>query len=89
MGMGMEEMTAYEFYVKDTVKEKKLIGILPERRKNPERITEDSIMNWAKLTFGSVFAQKDIYFERVTLRQNGDGIYYTKEWSLTAKAVAF
>jgi len=34
-------MTAYEFYWLDPVKGYQLIGTLPERRKNPSRITND------------------------------------------------
>lgn len=32
-------MEAYEFYWLDPIKGDKLLGVLPERRKNPERIT--------------------------------------------------
>jgi hypothetical protein len=39
-------MVAYEFYWRDEKGKEHLIGILPERRKNPERITEESIFNW-------------------------------------------
>ena len=33
-------MVAYEFYVHDEMEELDLIGILPERRKDPLRITQ-------------------------------------------------
>jgi len=42
-------MIAYEFYQRVLYGEDRLIGVLPERRKDPERITQNSIMNWAKL----------------------------------------
>ena len=39
-------MIAYELYWREKGGDKHLIGILPERRKNSERITEKSILNW-------------------------------------------
>ena len=39
-------MVAYEFYWLDPKGGFQIIGVLPERRKNPERITQQSIMNW-------------------------------------------
>jgi hypothetical protein len=45
-------MTAYEFYCRDA-KGANLIGILPERRKNPERINHESIMNWIRIVLGN------------------------------------
>ena len=36
-------MTAYEFYWKDREGREHFLGTLPERRKNPDRITEESI----------------------------------------------
>jgi hypothetical protein len=33
-------MVAYEFYWRDPIKGYQLVGVLPERRKNPARITQ-------------------------------------------------
>jgi len=41
-------MVAYEFYWRNGNGKEYLIGILPERRKDPQRITKESILNWAK-----------------------------------------
>ncbi|HSB03923.1 MAG TPA: hypothetical protein VLK23_01930 [Thermodesulfobacteriota bacterium] len=41
-------MVAYEFYWRNGNGKEYLIGILPERRKNPERISRDSILNWVR-----------------------------------------
>ena len=41
-------MVAYEFYRFDKLKGRDLIAILPERRRTPERITEESVMKWVK-----------------------------------------
>jgi hypothetical protein len=44
-------MIAYEFYHRtpNWVDEDRFIGSLPERRKSPQRITRQSILNLAKL----------------------------------------
>ncbi len=41
-------MIAYEVYLRDTVKGKELVGILPERRNDPARITQESVLHWAE-----------------------------------------
>lgn len=41
-------MGAYEFYWRDPIKGYQFIGTLQERRKNPLRITQESVMNWGK-----------------------------------------
>ena len=42
-------MVAYELYWLNPTGEYQIIGVLPERRKNPMRITKDSVMNWGKM----------------------------------------
>jgi hypothetical protein len=39
-----------------------LIAVLPERRRNPERITDDSILNWAREVIGKGCHEQSIYF---------------------------
>jgi hypothetical protein len=60
-------MQAYEFYRLDPEKGSKIIGVLPERRKNPERITHKSIMNWGDEICGNEIDTKDIFFIQVTI----------------------
>jgi hypothetical protein len=60
-------MMAYEFYCRDEMGKGHLIGILPERRKNPERITEESILNWAWNIIGDHSGNNNIYFLRVEM----------------------
>jgi hypothetical protein len=61
-------MVAYEFYWHDVIKGRdNLIGILPERRKNSERITEESIMNWVKKVIGDEEDVRHILAIRVTI----------------------
>ena len=60
-------MVAYEFYWLDPVKGYELVGILPERRENPARITQKSVMNWAENVIANKLSTKDIYFIQVTI----------------------
>lgn len=66
-------MIAYEFYWRDAIKGDELIGILPERRKDPRRITQDSIMNWGRKILGENVVADDIFFIKVTIdKDTGD-----------------
>jgi hypothetical protein len=58
-------MLAYEFYWLDESESAHFVGILPERRKKTERITQESILNWGKMVIGDISDVKDIYFVRV------------------------
>jgi hypothetical protein len=58
-------MLAYEFYWFDETERVHFIGILPERRKKPERITQESILNWGWKVIGDNSDVKDIYFVKV------------------------
>ena len=60
-------MMVYEFYWRDETGGEHLIGILPERRKNPERITEDSILSWGWKVIGDHPDVNNVYFIRVEL----------------------
>lgn len=59
-------MTAYEFYCSDPAKEYELLGILPERRKDPRRRTDASVMNWGKM-FSSNARKKSIFYKKVMI----------------------
>jgi len=58
-------MTAYEFYYRDEKGREHFIGILPERRKDPRRITKESVLNWGWKVIGDSSDVKDIYFVSV------------------------
>jgi hypothetical protein len=62
---GEEKMVAYEFYWCDETEKEHFIGILPERRKNPERISDESIINWVRKILGDEGDLKNIYFVKV------------------------
>ncbi len=57
-------MVAYEFYRREIGDGDKLIGILPERRRTPERITEESVMKWVRMVLGEC-AENSVYFVQV------------------------
>ena len=62
-------MLAYEFYWCDETGKDHLIGILPERRKNSERVNQESIMNWLRMVIGDPkdVDSSNIYFLRVEM----------------------
>ena len=64
-------MLAYELYSFDKIKGFELIGVLPERRKNPKRITRDSVMSWGRMLLGDNADNRSIYFKRITLDYSG------------------
>ena len=56
-------MLAYRFYLRDAIKNCfDHVGVLPERRMNPERISDESIINWGKKYFGKDAKSEDIFF---------------------------
>jgi len=59
-------MIAYEFYWRDEIGKEHLVGILPERRKNPVRVTKESILNWVSMFIGNNL-DNNIYFVQVEL----------------------
>jgi hypothetical protein len=65
-----QRMKAYEFYRIDPKKESQIFGVLTERRKNPERITQTSIMNWGEKLVGKELDTKDIFVTQVTIEEN-------------------
>jgi len=66
-------MVVYKFYLRDPVKGDIFLGALPERRKNPRRITEasaeESVMNWGRTYFGKDAKDGDIYFTKTVLEE--------------------
>jgi len=66
-GKDKTELVAYEFYCLDESGKSHLLGILPERRKNHDRITNESIMNWIKKITGSVEIENNIIINQVKI----------------------
>jgi hypothetical protein len=63
-------MLVYELYAFNETKGYELIGVLPERRKNPVRITKNSVLNWVKMLSGDDVDSKDIFFKPVRIDGN-------------------
>lgn len=63
-------MLAYEFYSRDGINGYHLIGILPERRKHQERITEESIVKWVRMVLGDNVDITNIFFVKVRLDES-------------------
>jgi hypothetical protein len=83
--VGDYSMVAYEFYCGDSIKRYQHIGTLPERRKNPERVTQASIMRWGKNIFGKDLDTKDIFFIQVTIDENTFRLFRPIPVSITQK----
>ena len=69
-------MVAYENYWLDPKGGHQIIGVLPEKRKNPMRITKESVMNWGKMFLGNDVDSKNIFFNRVTIDSLADRILW-------------
>jgi hypothetical protein len=66
-------MVGYEFYWHDPIKGYQLIGVLPERRRNPKRITKESVLNWGEKYFSNNLNLKEMFFLEVEI--NGGPIH--------------
>jgi hypothetical protein len=60
-------MVAYELYVYDKLNGYELIGILPERRKDPKRITKESVLKWGRMVLGDGAYNYNIIFTQITM----------------------
>jgi hypothetical protein len=66
----MRYMDAYEFYWRDPTKGYEPIGVLPERRKNPARRTQESVINLARGLLGHSVDVNRIFFIKATKDEN-------------------
>ncbi len=55
-------MLAYEIYWRDKQGREHLLGILPERRRDPDRIAQGSILEWIKGVVGPSIDSRHIHF---------------------------
>jgi hypothetical protein len=60
-------MIVYEVYRSDPVKEYEILGILPERRKDPKRRTRASVMNWGKMLLSHDGSTKNIFYKKIII----------------------
>jgi hypothetical protein len=68
--MNIRYMIVYKFYLRDAIKGDIFLGVLPERRKNPKRITDESIINWGRKYFGKNAKDEDIFFIKTALEES-------------------
>jgi hypothetical protein len=78
-------MVAYEFYWLDPKGGYQIIGVLPERRKNPTRVTQESIMRWGENIFGKELDTQDIFFIQVTIDKNTVRIFRPIPFTMNQK----
>ena len=66
-------MVVYKFYLRDVIKGDIFLDALPERRRNPQRMTEEctevSVINWGRQYFGKNAKDEDIYFIKTVLEE--------------------
>jgi len=80
-------MVAYELYCLDPLGGYQIIGVLPERRKNPERITQESILNWGEKIFGKDLNTEDIFFIQVAIDEKNFRIFRPVPFTITHKEI--
>ena len=80
-------MVAYEFYWLEETGGYQIIGVLPERRKSPERITQKSILNWGEKIFGKDVDAKDIFFIQVVIDKKNIRIFRPIPFTITLKEI--
>jgi hypothetical protein len=68
-------MVAYELYLYDEIKGHRLIGILPERRKDPKRITKESVLKWGRMLLHDSADDKNIFFKQVEIDHNTGHVF--------------
>jgi hypothetical protein len=61
------EMRAYKFYFRHPSEGNKLIAMLPERRRDLQRVTEESVIKWVKQTIGSRADSRNIYYVEIEI----------------------
>ena len=62
-------MVVYKFYLRDAIKGDIFLGSLPERRRNPQRISIESIINWGRKYFCKNGKNEDIFFITTVLEE--------------------
>ncbi len=80
-------MVAYEFYWLNPTGGYQIIGVLPEKRKNSARITQQSIMNWGEKIFAKELDTKDIFFIQVTMDEKTSRIFRPIPFTITQKEI--
>ena len=78
-------MIAYEFYWLDPKGGYEIMGVLPERRKDSARVTQESIMQWGKNIFSKDFDPKDIFYIKVNIDEKTIRIFRPVPFTIPQK----
>ena len=62
-------MVAYAFYMFEEIEKVHFIGLLPERRKNPKRITQESISSFVRTFLGNEADIDNLFFIEITVAE--------------------
>ena len=78
-------MVGYELYCWRDPKGYELIGVLPERRNNAQRVTKESVLNWGQRYFGIHLNLGDMYLIEVEINKEAirPGIKKVNRYNLT------
>jgi len=68
------KIIAYEFYFRKPLNGHQFLGILPERRKDPRRITKESIKKLGRKMIGKATDLNELFFTQVTIDTDTDRI---------------
>jgi len=63
-------MLVYELYALKKKKGYELIGVLPERRKNPTRVTKESVIEWGRILLGDDADSEGMFFKPVEIEMS-------------------
>ncbi len=80
-------MVVYTIYYFGEEERIRFIGFLPEKRKNPGRITQESILNYAKTILGYEANEDKIYYFQVTLDEGIGEILWPDPFFRTQEAL--
>lgn len=68
-------MIAYEIYSFDKIEGYDLMGILPERRRDPKRITVESVMQWGRMLLSDNRKSENIFIKQITIDNEGRNLW--------------
>jgi len=80
-------MFVYRIYYFEEEDKIRFIGLLAEKRKNPKRITKESIFNYVRAILGHEANEDKIYYFQVTLDERIGEILWPKLSTGTPGAV--
>jgi hypothetical protein len=80
-------MVVYRIYYFEEKEKIRFIGFLAEKRKNPGRITQESIFNYVRTILGREANDDKIYYSQITLDERIGEIVWPKPALRTQETV--